>query len=220
MISRFEDLFKLFEEIDMTLLEKADFFIIGGTMLLYHELKKSTKDVDIIVDSRQEFLSVQEALKKIMFTTKAPTIEYKNVDLSQIFLRNDFRIDLFFKVVCKGFQLSETMKKRAEKVRSYDHLDVYLCSYEDVFLFKTFTERPGDIEDCIALAQKQIALDWEAILKEVKNQIKISGKRVWITWIGERLDILEDKGLNIPIMKEINKLREDLFKDLEENEII
>ncbi len=215
MISNFDDLNKLFDEMDNNLSEKVEFYVIGGVMLLYHGMKQATKDIDIIVDSQKEFLIIQNLLKKLKFTTKIPTVEYQKVDLGQIFIRDDFRIDLFHKVVCKGFQLSDAMKKRALKVRENRHLKVFLCSHEDVFLFKTFTERPGDITDCLALARKQKPLDWSAILEEVQNQIKLSGNKVWITWVGERLDILEENGLEIPIMKDIDKLREEYFDDYE-----
>lgn len=215
MILKFDDLNKLFEEIDNNISEKVEFYVIGGAMLLYHELKEATKDVDIIVNSQKEFLLIQSTLKKLNFTTKMPTFEYKKVDLSQIFIRDDFRIDLFHKVVCKGFQLSDAMKRRVLKVKEFKNISIFLCSHEDVFLFKSFTERPGDITDCLALARKQKPMDWDVILEEIQNQIKISGDNVWITWIGERLDILEENDLEIPIMKEIDKLRETYFDDLE-----
>jgi hypothetical protein len=215
MISKFEDLNKLFEEIDNNISEPVEFYVIGGAMMMYHGLKKITKDIDIIVDSKKEFLQIQNTLKRLKFTTKIPTLAYKQVDLSQIFIREDFRIDLFHKVVCKGFQLSNEMKRRAMKISEFKHLSVLLCSSEDVLLLKSFTERDGDIDDCLMLAQRQKPLDWPVVLDEVENQIKLSGNDVWITYIGERLDILEDRGLVIPIMKQINKLRESYFDALE-----
>ena len=213
MISDFEELNLLFEEIDKHLNQKAHFYIIGGAMLLYHGMKEATKDIDIIVDKESEFKTILHILKTLKFATKALTIEYGQIDISQIFVRKDFRIDLFHKTVCKGFQLSDAMVKRAEKVAALKNLSIYLCSPEDVFLFKTFTEREGDLTDCIALAQR--GLDWDIILGEIKNQIRMSGNKVWITWIGERLDILSERGLEIPIMRQMDMLREEYFDDFE-----
>lgn len=215
MISNFNDLTSLFQEIDNNISEGIELYIIGGAMLLYHGLKEATKDIDIIVDSQKEFLIVQNTLKKLKFKAELLTTEYKNVNLSQIFIREDFRVDLFHKIVCKGFQLSSTMKERALDIKDLKHLKIFLCSHEDVFLFKTFTQRDGDITDCLALARKQKPVNWQAILKEIKNQINISGNKVWITYIGERLDIIEEKGLEVPIMKEIDKLREEYLNNLE-----
>ena len=105
------------------------------------------------------------------------------------------------------------MKQRAVEVLRLKHISLNICSHEDVFMFKTFTERDGDIEDCISLAKKE--LEWSIILEELKSQIKLSGNPVWITFVGERLDLLEERGLTIPIMKEINTLRENYFDELE-----
>lgn len=215
MILNFDDLNKLFKEIDENLKEKVHFYVIGGAVMLYHNLKTSTKDIDIVVDSPEEFRAMEKLLKEIGFESKILTIEYKNFDLNQIFVRNDYRIDLFQRTVCKGFILSKHMMKRAEILINLNNLSVSLCSTTDIFMFKTFTERSGDIDDCISLAKKKI--DWKSMLTEIKNQIKTSGQKVWITYIGERLDILKEKGVVIPIMKDINTLREEYFKILEKN---
>lgn len=217
MISKFEELNKLFEEIDSVIFEKINIFIIGGAMLLYYGIKDVTKDVDIIVGTEKEFLAMQNALKNLRFASKIPTFEYEKVNLSQIFIREDFRIDLFNKTVCKGFHLSDAMKNRAQKIKELNYLTIFICSSEDVFLFKTFTEREADITDCLSIAQKK-KIDWIIILNELKNQIKISGNKVWITWVGERLDILKEQGLEIPIMNKVNNLRTEYFDMLYNNE--
>ena len=216
MISNFNDLNKLFKEIDDNLKEKVHFYVIGGAVMLYHKLKVSTKDVDIVVDSPEEFRAMERLLKELGFESKIPTIEYKKFDLNEIFVRDDYRIDLFQRTVCKGFILSKNMMERAETITKLNNLSVSLCSTTDIFMFKTFTERPGDIDDCLSLARKEI--DWNSMLLEIKEQIKTSGQKVWITYIGERLDLLEDKDLVIPIMKDIDKLRDEYFDDLEKRQ--
>jgi len=214
MISDFKELDNLFEEMDGITDKKAHLYVIGGAVLLYHRVKEATKDIDAVAGKESEFAAVQNTLKKLKFITQIPALGYSKTALSQIFVRDDYRIDLFLKTVCKGFYLSEAMKKRAKKVMAGKSLTVSLCSSEDVFLFKTFTEREGDISDCIALAKQ--GLDWKIILEELKGQIKSSGSKVWITWVGERFDILQERGVEIPIMAEINKLREEYYAGLEE----
>lgn len=76
------------------------------------------------------------------------------------------------------------------------------------------TERDGDLDDCISIASTQ-GINWDVILTELKHQISFSKQDVWITWVGERLDILVERGLDIPIMKEIDILREKYFDGLE-----
>lgn len=101
------------------------------------------------------------------------------------------------------------MVKRARECLILERLAVYFCSNEDVFLFKNMTERSGDIEDCISLAKRGV--EWKIILDEPKNQIILSGQNVWITWVGERLGILADEGLYIPILEEVERLSEAYY---------
>ena len=213
MISKFEQMDEVFNALDSTLYEHVHFYVIGGAVMLYHGLKAGTKDVDIVVGSLMDFIATEKALKEAGFIPKLPSREYKKLDLSQIFVKGDFRIDLFQRTVCKGFMLSEGMKKRAQKVRELKHLTLSLCSTTDIFLFKTFTEREDDITDCIHLTQS--ALDWDAMLDEIRHQLKASGNKIWITYIGERMDLLLERGIVIPIMGTIDKLREDYFDAFE-----
>jgi tRNA nucleotidyltransferase/poly(A) polymerase len=65
LISNFDYLNKLFKQIDENLSEKVNFYIIGGAVMLYYDLKKATKDIDIIVDSPKEFRTVEIGIKTL-----------------------------------------------------------------------------------------------------------------------------------------------------------
>ena len=212
MISNFSQIQALFEEIDEVMEKKAKAYVIGGTVLLQQGLKPATKDIDLVAANRTDFLEIEKALTRIGFSQHTPGKEYKRMNLSKLFQRENFRIDLFEKQVCGGFSLSNGMIRRARKLK---HLTVSLCSNEDVFLFKTMTEREGDLKDCESLIGSGI--NWKIILNELIDQINQSSKDVWVTWVGERLDLLEDRGLEIPIMREVNKLRLKFFDGLEKN---
>ncbi len=214
MIEDFKKVELLLNDIDKALTTPIRAYIIGGATLLYRGIKPATKDIDIVVETRQEFIELQKALDEINF---APTLvgkEYTHMNLSQIFQRGEFRIDLFEKEVCGQFSLSKPMMKRAQRITTLNHLHVFLCSNEDIFLFKTMTEREGDIADCISIATTQNP-NWNTILEELKHQMKISAQNVWVTWVGERLDILQERGLDMPMMKEIDALREQFYDELE-----
>ena len=203
----------MFKELDKVMSEKVRVYAIGGAVLLKQGLKPATKDIDIIVETKKEFITFQKALEKLDFKPQIPGQEYKHMNLSQIFQRESFRIDIFHKEVCGRFSLSDDMIKRAKKVIGLNSLDVFFCSNEDIFLFKTMTEREGDLEDCMKLVEPGIK--WGIILQELQNQINQSKQDVWITWVGERFDLLEEKGLIIPIMNKLNKLRKKYFDDYE-----
>jgi len=216
MITTFKEIEELLREIDNSISKKTRAYIIGGAALLKKGMKAATKDIDLVVTTKNEFFEIQNGLNKIRFLAQIPGTEYSNMNLSQIFQRKDFRIDLFEKEVCGRFSLSDKMMKRAELVIELSNLTVFLCSSEDIFLFKTMTEREGDITDCISIAATQNP-NWDIILEELQSQIKQSKQDVWITWIGERLDLLAERGVDIPIMKQVDKLREKYFKRYEKN---
>jgi predicted nucleotidyltransferase len=212
MISKFDDIKYLFEEINTEARFKINLFVFGGAVLLYHKLKRATKDIDAVVNTKEEYGEILRVLKKLKFENKRPTKEYDKMNLSGIFIKEDYRIDLFHKKICKGFSLSEGMIKRARKVFGFERISVYLVSLEDVFLLKSMTEREGDIEDCMELMKK--ITNWNDMFLELKEQTKEN--EVWITWINERFILIERKGLKIPIAKEVEKLSKDYYKKLEE----
>lgn len=214
MIRSFDEIERIFHELDDSIINKTNVYMIGGATLLKRGLKDVTKDIDLVVSTKNEFIDVQNALKKIGFKSQIPGKEYTHLTLSQIFQRDDFRIDLFEKAVCGRFSLTKGMIYRAIKAIDFEHISLFLCSNEDIFLFKTMTEREGDLNDCISIAGSQ-KLDWNTILEELQSQIKQSKQDVWITWVAERLDLLVERGLDIPIMKEIDKIREKFLDDYE-----
>lgn len=161
MISKFEDIKNLFQEIDANLENKVNIYIIGGAALLFRGLKGSTKDIDIIVKSSEEKMHFENALNKIGFRGNKLTNEYKNLEITYILKRDDFRIDLFMKKVCSTLSISKGIENRAEKIFSGKNLNVFACSNEDILLFKAIARREADIEDCIALARQ--SPDWNII---------------------------------------------------------
>ena len=214
MIEDFKVIEELFNEINKMMHKKVYLYIIGGAALLQRGMKDATKDIDIVVETKQDFIEFQKVLEEFGFTPQIPGKEYTHMNLSQIFQKSDFRIDLFEKEVCGRFSLSQDMTKRANNVIDLNYISISLCSNEDIFLFKTMTERDGDIDDCISIATLKDP-DWKIIIEELKNQIHNSKQDVWLTWVGERLDILKDKGLIIPVMDEVDKLRNKFFDNLE-----
>lgn len=215
MISDFNQIKKLFLEADQQLKSNIDIYIIGGAVLLYHGLKPATKDIDIILPNKESYNNLLKTLCSIGFSEKEPTETYKKMEINIILEKEDFRFDVFLQKVCKKIMLTNEMKNRAQLIFKMKHISIFLCSNEDILIFKSITGRKGDLEDCIALAKRGI--NWDIILKEIQSQIQQSGEDVWIAWIGERLDILADEGINIPILNEIDKLRDRYFERMEKD---
>jgi len=105
------------------------------------------------------------------------------------------------------------MIKRAKLIKEYKNIKLFACSLEDILVFKSITDRDGDIDDCQSIARK--TPNWNVILEEIIFQTEKSGNDVWITWFEERLNLLEDRKINIPILKDIRKLSLKYYKELE-----
>lgn len=213
-ITDFTQISEAFEEIDKNITKKISVYLIGGAVLLYHGAKPGTKDIDLIVNSKEEYESLINTLKKNDFALEKPTREYHKLNLENILIKDNYRFDIFNKIVCNNLFLSENMIKRAKLIKEYKNIKLFTCSLEDILVFKSITDRDGDIDDCYFLAEKNTP-DWEIILNEIKYQVEKSGNDVWITWFEERLNLLEDRKINIPILKEIRKLSLKYYKELE-----
>src|SRR3989338_9105465 len=128
MINNFKQIEELFKEMDKVMRHKIKVYTIGGAVLLEQDLKIATKDVDVVVKTKDEFIELQHSLQKIGFKLQIPGKEYSRMNLSQIFQRGEFRIDLFEKEVCGKFSLSKGMIGRARKVLNLYHIELFFCS--------------------------------------------------------------------------------------------
>ena len=202
MITEFGQIDSLFSEMSSSIEEEVDIYLIGGGALMYHKSKNLTKDIDIVVNTKEEFESVQRSLENSGFESKLPDHNsYSRLAITQVFIRDEFRIDLFCKTVCNKFSLSDGMMKRAVKAGQYGKIALRVCSVEDILLFKCMTERSGDLDDCIRINYEHL-VNWSTVLEEAQEQSKI-GEGVWITWITSRLEALDDAGIRVPILKEM-----------------
>ena len=77
MISAFKEIEGLFTEIDTAIMRTEELFVIGGAVLLFHGLKTATKDIDLVVETKAEFLALEKALHDLGFSGNVPGREYK-----------------------------------------------------------------------------------------------------------------------------------------------
>jgi hypothetical protein len=213
-ITEIKQIFDAFEKMDNSLNKKISIYMIGGGVLLYNNLKQGTKDIDLIVNSKEEYNQLVKTLQKQDFKLEKPTREYIKLNLENILIKDNYRFDIFNKIVCNTLFLSENMIKRAELIKEYNNIKLFACSLEDILVFKSITDRDGDVDDCYSLVDNY-AVNWNIVLEEIKYQVKKSGNNVWITWFEERLNLLEDRNVVIPILKDIRKLSLEYYNQLE-----
>lgn len=196
-------------------------YMIGGGALSFKKLKDATKDIDIIVISKEDCNTLDKAIKKAGFTLETELEDEFYLTALAVYVKDDeSRIDVFLKQVGKMLMLSDKMLRRSNFYQSYGMLDVHLVSNEDIFLFKSMSSRPGDIEDSNRLVMEGI--DFDVIYDEIVEQSK-AGRR-WFFWFYENLCKLENfSGAVVPIKGKVFSLVKTYWKERPDdfmNEII
>jgi len=215
MIVEYSAITKLFKELDSAARIKMNIYMIGGGAMMKHNFKAETKDIDLVVNTYEEFAEFSSLMERLNFNSQRPEPEYSRMNVSQVFVRGDYRIDIFFNKVCRKLAFSEGMVRRSLLDASFEKIDLYICALEDILLFKSITDREGDLEDCIKILYNH-KNDWNVILEEAKDQSK-KGEEVWITWITSRFEDLSERGAVIPILPELRKLSDEYITKMEES---
>ena len=190
--------------------EPVSVYMIGGCALSFRGLKEKTKDVDMIVNSKEDFTILDKAISNAGFKRKTDLEDEFYLTALAVYTKGDeSRIDLFLKQVGKMLWLSEAMIKRAEFFRNYGKLRIYLIYLEDIFLFKSMASRPGDIIDCDRIFRRGI--NYDIVYSEILNQSK---DKKWFFWLYENIYKLEDYSkLPFPIKHKIFVLVKKHWKE-------
>ena len=183
--------------------------MIGGCALSFKGLKPATKDIDIIVTSKQDFNVFNKAMIKLGFKSMSERESEFYATALAVYTKEESRIDVFLEQVGKMLVLTKSMVKRAEKYKDYHKLEIYLVSNEDIFLFKAMTSREGYISDCARIMREEI--DYDVIYKEIVQQSK---NKKWFFWVYENLCRLENyNNIQVPIKAKVFALVKKHWKE-------
>lgn len=181
------------EELGDHLETTVDAYLLGGGNLILRGLKDSTKDVDLVVKDGQTFFAIAESLQDLGYEERGDLeAAYSQLDPSIVLEKEGFpRWDIFVETVAGQLQLTEAMIERCDQSFEYGNLHVHLLSLTDIFVFKSITEREGDLED-VALIAQQADLDWEGIFEEIKTQEDLTD-RFFSFAVLDTLNVLEER---------------------------
>lgn len=212
---------KLSEEFFKVLGERLDsevkVYLFGGACMVLRGLKNGTKDIDIVVLSRDEFTAVSKALKRMGYReyTGFRIMHRKREKTIRIFEKeNNPRIDMYVYRIAGKLVLTENMLKRAD-VRRYGKLILYLASNEDIILLKSVTDRIRDLLDIEVIVKSlKTRLNWDAILEELTTQEKLTHRHFCLSVL-QTIDAIEERlKIKIPIKKKLKRIVEKHLKDL------
>ncbi|MBI2632452.1 hypothetical protein HYW75_05590 [Candidatus Pacearchaeota archaeon] len=194
------------------ILEKKIFiYAIGGTAMMFCNLKDATLDVDLVFDRKSDREEMISALRKIKAKELDVTLVYGQKENTPYVMKLDnVRFDLFMnKIITSVF--SEQMKGRAKQIHEFGrNLIINVADAQDILLLKAVTLRRKD-EDDIAIIIKSSMVNWDIIIKEAENQI-ISGNERAVLDLGTTLEKIKKLG-TAEIPNEVLDKLWDLMKE-------
>ena len=162
---------------------KLRLFVFGGEVMRQRGLKRSTKDIDILLEDTASFNLLSNAVVNLGYTEQtnvADRASYAKSFPRGVFVQKSLpTIDLFTKQIMGAFRLTTGMISRSE-CKVVGHLSVCLLSNEDILLLKSVTEREGDTYDMTMLAG-QPGFNWKIVLNELLEQEAMTGKHFCLT---------------------------------------
>lgn len=192
----------ILSEIGGNLSPKIGVYLIGGGNMMLRGLKTATKDLDFVLESAENFRILENALRRMGFERKKIMEKaYEDMKPSAIMDRKNFRVDIFTKTVCNALILSKEMRKESESL-PVGRLELKLPALEDVFLFKSITDREGDLEDCRIISERGLA--WERMLSEVLRQEELTGRYFSFSVLDTLHALQERYGIKAPITKKLD----------------
>lgn len=209
MITEPDRIRELFDRLSEHISGECSVFMVGGGAMMTYRLKSATKDIDIIVEDQTVFDRMEEALLEIGFEPKIPDSIYGRLNISNIYIKDDYRIDMFSERICGKLSLSKKMIDRSHLHSEHGKLRLYVCSLEDILLLKSITDREGDYEDCRKICRHDI--DWDSFFDEMVSQSR-GEHEVWITYISDRLTALSEAGFFIPILDSVQRMAEEYLE--------
>jgi len=201
-----DDLERALNEVGYALAGEVRAYLIGGCAMILYNAKLATKDIDLVVLSSDDAESVIQALLRTGFRKTVPSegVSLRLGTAAMMENQSGMRFDIFIETVCRKIKVTSTMVARSKLHSKYGKLEIDLISPEDIFLFKSVTEREGDLDDMARLAER--GLNWRTILEECVLQ---SDEVILEGYLAVRLQELEEqRGIVSPIRSTLEEMTE------------
>jgi len=183
-----------------TLEQEVTAFLIGGGAMSLRNLKDTTKDIDLVITTDEEYKYLLAALMELGYEEVTDLGDNYRELGARLCVRNDdgCQIDLFNRQVANKLVFSDGMRARSEAFLTREPLSIHLTAFEDIFLFKAVAQRPDDIDDMATLVQTGLAFD--TVEAELDAQAELLGSDLFVTYISGSLDQLEERhGIQTPL---------------------
>ena len=195
-----EELFRLIADY----LEKdVECLAIGGTAIMFHGYKSTTKDIDLVFKNKEDRSKFIRAIEKLGYAQKSLLLLYDekrrtNKNKPVVYSRGDERFDLFVHDVF-GFEIEFGNFVQRHDYIGNKELVIFTAPKEYLIILKAVTSREKDYEDIETIVKAEKNIDWKSIVELAAT------KRKQVPWI---LIDLEEK---MQMLKKVAFIKKECF---------
>jgi len=186
-------------------------YAIGGTAMMFHGLKDTTLDVDLVFENTESRDVFKTALLALGYKKMDSVLVYgKKKNHPEMFTLGKERFDLFVGDVI-DFVFSKQMQERAAATHQFEKtLMLKIADPHDIILMKCATDRLKDKDDARKIIESR-PITWNILIEEAKNQV-ILGRETAVFDLGDFLEHLKNQ-MQVTIPTDV---LDTLFKFVEE----
>ncbi|MFH1668991.1 MAG: nucleotidyltransferase [Candidatus Woesearchaeota archaeon] len=163
-ITSANELFELLNSISKYLERKIKFYALGGTALTILGIKQSTLDVDIDICSKKDYEYLCSIFEKIGFK-RLGTIRWQT--------QEGLFFDLFEGSNILGTALLSDFVSKSKFIRSFDNIELYTMSLDDIIISKLARGDPRDFDDIRRIFETQ-KIDLKELVKRYEDTMETS----------------------------------------------
>ena len=176
-------------------------YAIGGTAMMFHGLKDTTLDVDLVFENTESRDVFKTALLALGYKKMDSVLVYgKKKNHPEMFTLGKERFDLFVGDVI-DFVFSKQMQERAAAIHQFEKTVILkIAAPHDIILMKCATDRLKDKDDARKIIESR-PITWNSLIEEAKNQVKL-GRETAVFDLGGFLEHLKNE-MKVTVPQEV-----------------
>lgn len=159
-----KELFELLESISAFVEEKVQMYALGGTALTILGIKLSTLDIDINIDSPQQYNHICTIFERIGFT-RIGTIRWRT--------QEGLAFDLFYGSNILGTELLPDCLQQSKLIKSFGNIELYTLSPYDIIISKLARGDERDFNDIRSILEKE-KINVQKLIERYQKTMEVS----------------------------------------------
>ncbi len=174
-----EELFELIGSISKFIEKEIKMYALGGTALTILNIKKSTRDIDINIESNSEYQYICNIFEELGFEKNG--IRW----ISQ----EGLAFDMFHGSNIMGTELLSDCIDKSKFIKSFDNIKLYTLPLEDIIISKLARGDSRDFEDIKAILEIE-KINLRELVQRYKKTMELS---IGAEYQQKLLDLIEIK---------------------------